>query len=124
VLKLNVDLLQVDGGLIANGSDGLSTALTRQSGGGSGGSIWIMARRMSGSGSISAIGGNGLSSTYVGGGGGGGRIAVYLIDAPFYTSGCFTGSYSVAGGSGYGAGGTNGTIYLNFKPRGTVLATW
>ncbi|XVF48616.1 hypothetical protein PTKIN_Ptkin03bG0204300 [Pterospermum kingtungense] len=65
VKLLIIELLEVDGSLLADGGDGGS-----KGGGGSGGSIYIKAHKMTGSGRISACGGNGF------GGGGGGRVAV------------------------------------------------
>ncbi|QLY26674.1 hypothetical protein [Bdellovibrio sp. KM01] len=73
-------------------------------GGGSGGSIWITAKNISSvTTGITAKGGNGDSS--VGGGGGGGRIAVYC-------SGSYSGTLSVAGGTGKNPAGSAGTTYV------------
>ncbi|NOS70465.1 MAG: carboxypeptidase regulatory-like domain-containing protein, partial [Verrucomicrobia bacterium] len=87
-----------DARLGANGSEGLQD----DSGGGSGGSVWITASAITGSGIINADGGAG--ELFNGGGGGGGRIAIY---SPANT---FTGLVSVAGGAGWVAGGT-GTVF-------------
>jgi len=74
-------------------------------GGGAGGSIWITASNLTGSGSIAANGGRSWSSPYgTGGGGGGGRIAIY------YTNYTFSGVISVNGGSG-SQPGQPGTVY-------------
>jgi hypothetical protein len=56
-----------------------------------------------------------------GGGGGGGRIAAYIVKAPFYRI-----RYTVNGGgcSGTASPGSPGSIYQNFKTRGTVWSTW
>ena len=62
-------------------------------GGGAGGSIWVTAGSISGSGVISADGRDGSDEDS--GGGGGGRIALY------YESSSFSGPVSVAGGSGW-----------------------
>jgi hypothetical protein len=117
-LRLTVGrALTLEGRLGADGNPGLED----NSGGGSGGSIWVIAGAISGSGIISANGGAGEPS--LGGGGGGGRIALYsLINT-------FTGVISVQGGEG-GERGQNGTIYTstNFpvfevvsqQPTGTV----
>jgi hypothetical protein len=131
-IKLNVGELQVDGSILANGADAVSGTPNQAPGGGSGGSIWIITRRLAGTGCMNANGGYGHSggTIYNGGGGGGGRIAVYAITAPFYTAGGFVGTYTVSGGAGGNGGSTPGyagavgTVYLNFKPRGTVLCTW
>jgi hypothetical protein len=91
--------LLVDGLLSAKGADGIQD----NSGGGSGGSIWITAASLNGAGVISADGGNG--EFFNGGGGGGGRIA-------FYTgTNNFTGAASAHGGWGAGSG-ADGTIYF------------
>jgi hypothetical protein len=100
--------LTVDGSIIANGSAGTTAGLGQQGvGGGSGGSIYIVAQVWSGSGAISANGGPGMQ--YGGGsagGGGGGRIAVY------YQTNTFMGTLSAIGGTGTFSGqpGGNGTI--------------
>ncbi len=89
--------LQLDGTVLADG--GAGTQYER--GGGAGGSIWIEAASLAGSGLIRTNGGN---AGYMGGGGAGGRIA---IDA---SSNSFTGSVNAHGGTGNQAGGA-GTIY-------------
>ena len=61
--------VEIDGILTADGGDAISSG----SGGGSGGSIYIVCDHMSGAGVISARGGKGNDG---GGGGGGGRISI------------------------------------------------
>ncbi len=78
--------LQVDGVISADGVAAPETAYT--GGGGSGGSIWIEAGSLAGSGQIHA---NGGASNNGSGGGGGGRIALY-------TDSLFAGSITAAGG--------------------------
>ncbi|MFO1477323.1 MAG: hypothetical protein U1F98_11790 [Verrucomicrobiota bacterium] len=95
--------LRLDGIISANGSGG-----SAQGGGGSGGSLWLDAGTLSGSGSLTAAGGNG-GSAGTPGGGGGGRIAVYS------GTNLFTGTATAPGGSGSMAGGA-GTVY--FKSAG------
>jgi hypothetical protein len=96
-LKMTVGgTLALDGKLSADGEPGLA------SGGGSGGSLWLTARALTGAGLISANGGAGDGPS---GGGGGGRVALY-----FATNG-FKGVVSARGGAGYNYGGA-GTIYL------------
>ncbi|MBN2685157.1 MAG: hypothetical protein JXR40_07745, partial [Pontiellaceae bacterium] len=87
----------LDGALRADGGNGNSND---DAGGGSGGSIWVDANLLSGSGLMSAEGGNGY---YYGGGGGGGCIAVYYWDSSSWTP-----NLSVTGGSEYrdGSAGT------------------
>jgi hypothetical protein len=101
----------IDGRFEADGTPGL-----RYAGGGAGGSLWIEARRLTGSGSISANGGLGEER---GGGGGGGRIALHLDTYDF--NGSLT-----ACGAGSGDGGTvggAGTIHhrLAGEPLGTLV---
>jgi hypothetical protein len=98
-LRLTVGgTLNVAGALRADGNIGLQD----DSGGGSGGAIWISANRVTGAGAISANGGNG--DLYGGGGGGGGRIAVY---SPVNT---YTGIVTAVGGAG-ASFGQPGTVY-------------
>jgi hypothetical protein len=100
-LRLSVGgTLNIDGALSADGNIGLQD----DSGGGSGGSIWVAASRISGAGAMTANGGNG--DLYGGGGGGGGRIAVY---SPANT---YTGLVMTAGGAGANFG-QSGTIYTS-----------
>ena len=74
------------------------------SGGGSGGSIYIITNILEGSGQIIANGGQGYDS--LGGGGSGGRIAIYS------QTNNFQGIVQVEGcAAGYQAG-QDGTIYL------------
>jgi hypothetical protein len=92
--------LTVNGSLSANGNFGWQD----DSGGGSGGSVWISASALAGGGNISASGGDG--DLYNGGGGGGGRIAIY---APTNN---FTGTNNISGGDG-AVEGQSGTLYLS-----------
>jgi hypothetical protein len=99
-LRLGVlGTLNITGNLSANGSAGAQD----NSGGGSGGSIWITAGALSGAGNISANGGNGV--LFGGGGGGGGRIAIYT------PTNNFSGATNVSGGTG-DVSGQSGTIFL------------
>jgi hypothetical protein len=99
LIRLTVNgAFTVNGNISANGADGFVDG----SGGGSGGSIWITAQKLSGNGSFSANGGWG--EAFEGGGGGGGRIAIYA------NSNSFTGTISAIGGEG-AAPGQDGTIY-------------
>ena len=95
-LIANGDLL-VDGSVSANG---ISPAAPN-AGGGSGGSVWLTAGTLKGSGIISANGGSGNG---LGGGGGGGRIALY------YQTNLSSGVATAFGGGGASWGGA-GTIY-------------
>ena len=102
--------LMVDGWLSANGTDGWQD----NSGGGSGGSIWVNARTIFGSGYIMADGGYG--ELYNGGGGSGGRIAIYHLRNNYRTN-TFTGFISAYGGDGYWWG-DDGTIFLSSNVDG------
>jgi hypothetical protein len=91
--------LQLEGQLSVNAAP----QATNNAGGGSGGSIWLTLNQFSGSGRLTANGGNGNPGN--GGGGGGGRIAVH-----YYTND-FTGVSQARGGAGFVPGGA-GTVYL------------
>jgi hypothetical protein len=86
--------------IVANGQGGLEY----DSGGGSGGSIWLTAGSLAGNGLFAANGGGG--GFWQGGGGGGGRIALYA------RSNTFSVRFAAAGGPGYYAG-QDGSIYLS-----------
>ncbi len=116
-IRLNVGgVLTVDGLLSANGNWGLQD----NSGGGSGGSIWVTAGTLVGNAQITADGGEG--ELFGGGGGAGGRIAIYSH------ANVFAGLVSVFGGEGDfpGADGsifysTNFTLQvLSHTPAGIV----
>jgi RHS repeat-associated protein len=101
------DVLQVEGSISACGGHGLvGGSGNALGGGGSGGSIWIEAGSLSGSGAIRACGGYGGTANLKGGGGAGGRIAVYTdtLDPNLI--------FSVLGGSGY-QDGEEGTVYMD-----------
>jgi autotransporter-associated beta strand protein len=88
----------VNGPITAKGNSGVCGA--------AGGSIFIQAAAMDGSGVVDAAGGSG--SAYTGGNGGGGRIAVILTNsAAFGAVAC----RAYGGGSGVAAAGA-GTVYL------------
>ncbi len=98
-VKLSVGkMLRLDGTITARGANGSES----RTGGGSGGSVWLKAGLLVGSGSINADGGAG--EPVEGGGGGGGRIA---LDAAQMA---FNGSMQARGGEGYANGGA-GSIY-------------
>ena len=98
-IRLVVDgVLTVDGRLSV---DGVNSPVDN-SGGGSGGSLWVTAGSIAGAGTVSANGGNG--EWVDGGGGGGGRIAFY------FGTNDYKGSLTTYGGGGSQRGGA-GTIY-------------
>lgn len=106
--------LVLNGQLSANGND----AVQDDAGGGSGGSVLLLAHTFLGNGSVTAHGGTGNLNK--GGGGGGGRIAVY---APVNV---FAGTIAALGGSGFEPG-QNGSVFFSDAqwPRieGRVLNT-
>ena len=84
------------GSISANGEAGQTESVRYAGGGGSGGSIWIIAGTLAGSGAITANGGAGADNgrNDEGGGGGGGRIHIE------YANSSYTGKISVNGGTG------------------------
>ncbi|MBI5797523.1 hypothetical protein HZA98_01305 [Candidatus Woesearchaeota archaeon] len=87
-----VIFLNISDTLSLNGIINSSASMVASLGGGSGGSVYIIAKNMSGNGTISARGGA-TKGTTNDGGGGGGRIALY------YQTRDFTGEVNVSGGS-------------------------
>lgn len=117
-IKLNIaNLFTLNGAISANGQ----TYTATYGSGGSGGSIWIITKNITGIGTITANAGNGQALS---GGGGGGRIAISTQSDNFtqetpgtYTnySGSTNGLINVDGGTGFAAG-TNGTFHLEIIP--------
>lgn len=117
--------LTVDGKICANGGnrDG--------SGGTSGGSVWIDAGALAGSGVITAVGGQVRSMDTAGGGGG--RIAVYLTKsgetfdgfeaAGGRISACGGGAGKAFGATGFVPIGPAGTVYLATVLNGVTNGT-
>ncbi|MFZ2882510.1 MAG: hypothetical protein WA019_05540, partial [Candidatus Moraniibacteriota bacterium] len=113
-VKLNISgtfTLNSGGYITANGSVGANDPGTYggAGGGGSGGSIWIQAGTIVGSGTIRANGGNGgngYAGGYLGGGGSGGRVVItYATDSSSnYAKTTYGGS-----GNQYGS---SGSIYI------------
>lgn len=102
----------VNGALSANGADGVVYLSSWASGGGSGGSIFLSADNISGSGTIGASGGAGGGAALGGGGGGGGgRVAVV-----YYSSNSFPeGNIIASGGAGSVSpdrNGSDGTVNI------------
>ena len=108
------DSLVHNGAITANGYNAPA-----YSGAGSGGSIYISTRTISGSGSVTAKGGSSDNA------GGGGRIALYYVT----NSGFDLASPSAAGGTGAGSGQPGSLVVSNshspqfrwLKPEGRVL---
>lgn len=87
IIKINaLSSLTLDGTISADG-DQSNKKLT---GGGSGGSVWLTTKYLSGNGESKVLGGNGNAS---GGGGGGGRISVTFRNSSF------SGAFKAFGGS-------------------------
>jgi hypothetical protein len=116
--------VNVNGIISVNGSDAADLGSLNAGGGGSGGGIYLQCWNLIGTGTICAAGGSGYGST-AGGGGGGGRIALIVYHAPYYSGGNLLFTPRPPGGSGYNnATGGVGTIYLYYRPRGTVWCAW
>ena len=98
----------INGAISADGANGTNS----RSGGGSGGSIWITAYIVSGSGVIRVQGGAGEPTH--GGGGGGGRIAIQS------DMNSFTGLLAAYGGSGARIGAA-GTVYTQLTGQNGLL---
>lgn len=101
--------LEISGAFTNNGSvlaNGQSRVAESGLAGGAGGSVFISANSIAGTGTVSVAGGTGWD---LAGGGGGGRIALYTAGADF-------GSLSLTASAGLGAlalyNGACGTIYL------------
>lgn len=103
-----VRVVKLEGAISVTGTSGEAS----NSGGGSGGSVWISADDIQGNGIIIAKGGDGKGT---GGGGSGGRVGIYL-QKPM----SFEGLLQAQGGSGKEAGAA-GTLYIKdnnkFIPR-------
>lgn len=94
----------IDGKLSADGASGVKSGDGQTAGGGgAGGSIWVEAAILAGSGQVSAKGGGtDTTASYFGGGGGGGRVALICTTSTTFPSG----NVSVA----FGTGSQNGQI--------------
>ncbi len=98
--------IQIDGELRADGE----AALGPSGGGGSGGSLWLHCQIFTGTGNITANGGNQHSPGGSGGGGAAGRIAMY-----FWENQTYYGTYQAHGGDAVGDNGEPGgpgTVFL------------
>ena len=100
--------ITIDGALSANGGSG---SRRHQSGGGSGGSVWVDCKTLQGNGVISATGGDGGSTCEHGNGGGGGGGRVRLK----YTYLNYSGATNVLGGTGP-TNGLPGMVTLEYVP--------
>ena len=118
IVKLVINTLTLDGSIISDGGVGDIKAgfqMRYATGGGSGGSVWVDATRLLGTGWLLARGGASGNGGHDGGGGGGGRIALY------YSGEYDTNNISVLGGWGYQTGGA-GSVYIEYTgQRGTCF---
>ncbi|RXH74676.1 hypothetical protein DVH24_029397 [Malus domestica] len=99
--------IDLSGSVLADGGDG-----GIKGGGGSGGSIFVKARRMTGSGRISAVGGNGFA------GGGGGRVSIKVFSRRDDTDIFAHGGRSLGCLENAGAAGT----YYDAVPRRLIVS--
>ncbi|KAK7399013.1 hypothetical protein VNO78_10188 [Psophocarpus tetragonolobus] len=103
---LVLDSILLSGDLFANGGDG-----GIKGGGGSAGSIYIKAHRMTGTGTISATGGGGFA------GGGGGRVSIDVFSRHDNTKFFIHGGISLGCSGNAGAAGT----YYDAVPRSLTI---
>ena len=104
-IKLSVSQATTVNGSIS--SDGENGSGKRPGGAGSGGSVYLTTATLAGSGTIQALGGNGIDGNNEdSGNGGGGRILISYSE-----TNSFSGTISANKGSG-GIGGENGTVYI------------
>jgi hypothetical protein len=103
-----------EGAISVDGGDSADAA-SRGAGGGAGGSIYISAPTVNGSGTFSAAGGDGgtdASTSFDGGGGGAGRVAIEFNAGTYaFSSGDFIMDGGAAGGAGAGSA-AKGTVYV------------
>ena len=110
-IRVNAQLLQLDGAIVA---DGISGSAVGFGGGGSGGGIYLNVNTLAGAGLIRAAGGDGFDDFndqgywWLFGGGGGGRIAVYARDY----SGFNTANITAPGGTGSQVAGGPGSVWI------------
>ncbi len=101
--------LRVDGRISADGFPGSGA----HGGAGSGGSLYLTANVLAGTGAISANGGSNPGG-WLGGSGGGGRVAIHI------TTNDFAGEIMAQGGEGSQIGGA-GTVWLKVAETGTLV---
>src|SRR5690554_4090795 len=106
--KLTAASMQIDGKILANG-------MANNYSGGSGGSIWLSAGDLAGSGDINADGASGKSYSYSGGGSGG-RVAVYYAQS----QGSLINRLSVKGAAN---AGQTGTVYTNQRQLAVLVSS-
>ncbi|EQC48159.1 hypothetical protein M899_2647 [Bacteriovorax sp. BSW11_IV] len=115
-IKVIANDINLNGELSANGSDCAYTA-SYVAGAGAGGSLWLqVANSFTGSGSITAKGGNGHVVSVGSGGGSGGRVAVFFNG----TNLGYGGEVSSLGGRGSSDWGGDGTYYLSLASINSI----
>jgi hypothetical protein len=115
-IQLAVDAMLTINGTISVNADPADPVNGGYDGGGSGGSVWLTATRLTGAGTITANGQP--ASYYLSGSGGGGRIAVYTgINQ-------FTGFASADGGIGGYQSGGNGSVYFSTNVPSSLASWW
>jgi len=105
-------VLFVQGAVQSDGGDGIFSCHWSYGGGGSGGSVWIEAGSLMGSGTISANGGFGASGA--GGGGSGGRVAIYSCNQSIPLV-----NITAHGGGGYRLGQVGS---MHFGAEGMIIS--
>jgi len=122
--------LVIDGTLEAEGYGGRGTCGSYPfvGGGGAGGSVWIEASHLAGSGTISARGGYGAPCTtsFSAGGGGGGRIAVYYNTTtwtvPMFVSANVSGGYTIQGATSSEDGNMGTAAFIDEDDNNLFIA--
>ncbi|MCB9284728.1 MAG: hypothetical protein H6563_11685 [Lewinellaceae bacterium] len=117
---INADQCIINGGIYANGANGIGSQSLSCGSGGAGGGINITTNSISGTGVIQAIGGSGYhkgggSGTTIddyGGGGSGGRIAIHYENNTFPVGNILASSKMTTGGSGSKNAGAAGTVFV------------
>lgn len=111
--------LRVLGNVINNGTISANGSVAKASpipgwftGGGSGGSLFLVCDSLSGSGTITAEGGAGGGSTYGSGGGGGGRISVVYTTSQTLPLGNFSAAGGTGGGEVANRNGSEGSVNI------------
>ena len=118
IINITANEIIVNGSLDASAGAASGDGGTQGSGG-AGGTVYLVASSVTGSGTILADGSNGYGYS---GGGGGGRIAIYG-DTSAFTANNITAAKGLKGGSGSSADGSIGTVFLYNTATGNVIAS-
>jgi len=129
-VRITAKTLTLDGRITADGVGGRGSCGSYPfvGGGGAGGSVWIEASHLAGSGTISARGGYGASCTtsFSAGGGGGGRMAVYYNTTtwtvPMFVSANVSGGPTVQGATNSEDGQTGTAAFID-EDNDTIFIT-